>query len=137
MPSPSSFLSARRGQHSSPARAVAVSFKVLHGLVILSFTVVAANVSIELLRHAARRADLPLAATGLTFALLKGIVIGLGVLILLGTLGISIAPLLTALGVGGVAVALALQDTLSNLFAGIHLLVEKPIRIGDFIRLEI
>jgi small-conductance mechanosensitive channel len=38
--------------------------------------------------------------------------------------------------VGGLAVALALQDTLANLFAGIHILVEKSIRVGDFIRLE-
>ena len=39
-------------------------------------------------------------------------------------------------GVGGLAVALALQDTLSNFFAGLHLLIEQPIRVGDFIKLE-
>jgi small-conductance mechanosensitive channel len=38
--------------------------------------------------------------------------------------------------VGGIAVALALQDTLANLFAGIHILVERPIFVGDLIRLE-
>jgi small-conductance mechanosensitive channel len=54
----------------------------------------------------------------------------------LGGLGISITPVLTALGVGGLAVALALQETLSNFFAGIHLLIEQPIRVGDFIKLE-
>ena len=60
----------------------------------------------------------------------------IGGLVLLSGLGISVTPLLTALGVGGLAVALALQDTLSNFFAGIHLLMERPIRVGDFIRLE-
>jgi len=55
---------------------------------------------------------------------------------MLNVMGISIAPLLTALGVGGLAVALALQDTLANLFAGIHILVERSIRVGDFVRLE-
>ena len=45
-----------------------------------------------------------------------------GILVLLSTLGVQITPILTTLGIGGVAVALALQDTLSNLFAGIHLL---------------
>jgi len=60
----------------------------------------------------------------------------LGLLVILSFLGISITPLITALGVGGLAVALALQDTLANLFAGIHILVEKSIRVGDFIRLE-
>ena len=40
-----------------------------------------------------------------------------------------------ALGVGGLAVALALQDTLSNLFAGLHLLADKPIRVGDYVKI--
>ncbi|MSO57052.1 MAG: mechanosensitive ion channel [Acidobacteria bacterium] len=43
--------------------------------------------------------------------------------------------MLTALGVGGLAIALALQDTLSNLFAGFYLTVAKQIRIGNYIRL--
>ena len=51
-------------------------------------------------------------------------------------LGISLAPALTALGVGSLAVALALQDTLSNFFAGLYLLLDKPIRPGDFVRLD-
>ncbi|MBI3607235.1 MAG: mechanosensitive ion channel family protein [Nitrospirae bacterium] len=119
-----------------PPRIIQVSFSVLHALVILSFTFVAANVASHALRFAAERAELPFASTGLTQVVIKGFVITLGVLILLGTLGVSIAPLLTALGVGGLAVALALQDTLSNLFAGIHILMEKSIRVGDVIRLE-
>ena len=60
----------------------------------------------------------------------------LGFLIVLDYLGISITPLLTALGVGGLAVALALQDTLSNLFAGLNILMTKKIRPGDFVRVE-
>jgi small-conductance mechanosensitive channel len=72
----------------------------------------------------------------LAYGIIKGIIYLVGFLVLLAHLGISIAPLLTALGVGGLAVALALQDTLANLFAGLHILVEKSIRVGDFIRLE-
>jgi small-conductance mechanosensitive channel len=48
---------------------------------------------------------------------------------------VQITPLLTALGVGGLAVALALQDTLSNLFAGVHLLADRPIRVGDYVKI--
>ena len=59
-----------------------------------------------------------------------------GGLVLLSGLGVSVTPILTALGVGGLAVALALQETLSNFFAGLHLLMERPIRVGDFIKLE-
>lgn len=50
--------------------------------------------------------------------------------------GISLAPALTALGVGSLSVALALQDTLSNFFAGVYLLIDKPIRPGDFVRID-
>ncbi|HVW09090.1 MAG TPA: mechanosensitive ion channel family protein [Bryobacteraceae bacterium] len=48
----------------------------------------------------------------------------------------SLAPVLTTLGVGGIAVALALQDTLSNLFAGFYVSVSGLVRIGDYIRLD-
>ncbi|MEN3044793.1 MAG: mechanosensitive ion channel domain-containing protein [Candidatus Hydrothermales bacterium] len=58
-----------------------------------------------------------------------------GLLILLHFLGISILPIITALGIGGIAVALALQDTLSNLFAGFHLILSKHIRQGDYVKL--
>ena len=60
----------------------------------------------------------------------------IGGLVLLGHLGITITPILTALGIGGLAVALALQDTLSNLFAGFHLLADRPVSVGDVVRLE-
>ena len=57
-------------------------------------------------------------------------------LLLSAELGFSIAPALTAFGVGSLAVALALQDTLSNFFAGMYILIEKPIRPGDFVLLD-
>lgn len=60
----------------------------------------------------------------------------IGFLFILQYLGISILPALTALGVGGLAVALALQDTLSNLFAGLQLLASKKIKVGDYIILS-
>jgi small-conductance mechanosensitive channel len=59
-----------------------------------------------------------------------------GLLLVLDNVGFQITTLLTALGVGSLAVGLALQPTLSNFFAGIHLSVSKPIRIGDFVELD-
>jgi len=64
------------------------------------------------------------------------ITIVLGILIALQSIGISITPILTALGVGGLAVALALQSTLSNFFSGLHILANKKIRSGDYIQLD-
>jgi small-conductance mechanosensitive channel len=60
----------------------------------------------------------------------------IGGLVLLDSLGVAISPLLTALGVGGLAVALALQDTLSNLFAGLHILASRKVLPGDFVQLD-
>ncbi len=50
--------------------------------------------------------------------------------------GFDTTALITGLGIGGLAVALALQDTLGNFFAGIHILIDKPFREGDYILLE-
>jgi len=66
----------------------------------------------------------------------KVVIYSTGLLIILQYSGISITPLLTAFGVGGLAVALALQTTLSNLFAGIQLLASKNMQTGDYVRLE-
>lgn len=63
-------------------------------------------------------------------------VFAIGLLVLLQSLGISITPILTALGVGGLAVALALQGTLSNLFAGVQVVASDAVQPGDFIRLD-
>ena len=49
----------------------------------------------------------------------------------LGVLGVRVAPLLGALGIGGIAVALALQPTIQNLFSGAVLHAQRPIRLGD------
>lgn len=109
---------------------------LLQALIIVSVTLTAANLLAALIARFGERRTLAVGVTGLAQAVVRAGVLTVGGLILLGALGIAITPLLTALGVGGLAVALALQDTLSNLFAGIHLLADKPIRIGDFVKLE-
>ncbi|MBI4244454.1 MAG: mechanosensitive ion channel family protein [Planctomycetes bacterium] len=58
----------------------------------------------------------------------------IGILLVLHSLHVEITPILGALGIGGLAGALALQDTLANFFAGLHLAADRPIRVGDFIR---
>jgi small-conductance mechanosensitive channel len=59
-----------------------------------------------------------------------------GAMIVLENLGISLTAVWTTLGVGSVAIALALQDTLSNFFAGVYLRLDHPVRLGDYIKLE-
>lgn len=76
------------------------------------------------------------ASTSLLLNLVGAVIYLLGGIIVLDSYGVEISPLLTALGVGGMAVALGLQDTMSNIFSGLHILLTKQIRIGDHIRLE-
>ena len=64
------------------------------------------------------------------------IVIGIGALQILDQLGINISPLLAGLGLGGLAVALALQPTLSNIFSGTYVMTEGVVSPGDYIEME-
>ncbi|WP_038059441.1 mechanosensitive ion channel family protein [Thermodesulfovibrio yellowstonii] len=110
--------------------------KAIHILIILSITVVAANLVTRVFIRYIDRSSVSVQSTGLLNTIIKTAVYLIGFIIILNILGISIAPLITALGIGGLAVALALKDTLENLFAGIHIMAEKTVRVGDFIRLE-
>jgi small-conductance mechanosensitive channel len=60
----------------------------------------------------------------------------LGLLVVLNGIGLSITPMLTALGVGGLAVALALQEPLANFFAGLFITLAGQIRVGDYVKLD-
>src|SRR5690348_6038820 len=87
----------------------------------------------------ARHSSQPIFAAvsyGVTKGLIRGFVIGLGALIFLDQMGISITPILASLGIGSLAVALALQDTLSNFFAGLYVAIDKPVTEGAYVRLE-
>lgn len=57
-------------------------------------------------------------------------------LMAMSNLGIEIGPVLTGLGVGGVAVALAVQNVLGDLFASLSIVLDKPFVIGDFINID-
>ena len=108
---------------------------VLEAAVILSVTITLAHVLSSVVAAAGERRALSGGVTGWAQTSVRLVVLVIGLLVLLSSLGIQITPILTALGVGGLAVALALQDTLQNLFAGMHLLADKPIRVGDYVKL--
>jgi small-conductance mechanosensitive channel len=74
--------------------------------------------------------------SSLTRNLTWTIVAVLGFLVILNGLGLSITPMLTALGIGGLAVALALQEPLANFFAGVFLTLAGQVRVGDYLQLD-
>ena len=116
------------------------SFRLAHRLigafVIVSVTLFAASVAVRAFAHYGARNRVPFAVAGLSRTLIRVLVFSLGLVALLAHFDINVTPLLTALGVGGLAVALALQDTLANFFAGIHILIEEPISVGHHIQLS-
>jgi small-conductance mechanosensitive channel len=73
---------------------------------------------------------------GLIQGIVRSLIIGLGLLVFLDSIGISITPFLASLGIGSLAVALALKDTLANLFSGIQIIADRPIEPGHFVKLE-
>jgi small-conductance mechanosensitive channel len=103
---------------------------------ILSLTVMCARFAGTLVRFYGDQIPGAMPVTTLTQNLAQIGVVILGALVLLNHFNVSITPLLTALGVGGLAVALALQDTLSNLFGGFYVAVARQVQIGDYIKLN-
>jgi small-conductance mechanosensitive channel len=77
-----------------------------------------------------------LPVSSLTRNVAWALIASLGLLVILNGLGLSITPMLTALGVGGLAVALALQEPLANFFAGVFITLAGQIRVGDYIKLD-
>lgn len=103
---------------------------------IFVITVVATRLAGALTRLYTSREDAVVPASSIFVNIVRIFIVAIGVLIALTALGVQIGPLLAALGVGGLAVALALQDTLSNLFSGLQLIGSKQLTPGEYIALE-
>jgi small-conductance mechanosensitive channel len=105
-------------------------------LVLGSATLVAARFTAGSVARYGRGVEKRVLSASLFSSVAQTIVVIFGVLIILNSLGIAITPLLTALGVGGLAVALALKDTLANLFSGIQIIASRQLRPGDYVKLD-
>lgn len=109
-------------------------------LVVILIVLAAASVVSSWLRRRVERA-LSARSFGRNGAVLVGRLIAIGVYIfavvgLLASLGVSWTGLLTFLGAGTVALGLSLQDVMKNFFCGLFLLMERPFRVGDFIKVK-
>jgi small-conductance mechanosensitive channel len=100
------------------------------------FFFVADRLLTGLINSYATRVETLARARGILRGVLHAVIIIFFLMVLFDLMGMSITPLVASLGVGSLAVALALQDTLSNFFAGLYAVADKPIQVGDFIRLE-
>jgi len=121
---------------SLPERILALTQKILLVLVLFSVFLFLTRFLGDLVQIYEDKIRGVLPGASIFKNLIKGFVLVIGFLMILHTIGISITPLITTLGIGGLAVALALQDTLANLFAGLHLVATKKVRPGDYIKTE-
>lgn len=123
--------------HFKPAVEATLRQKLLPSFYIAIFTLFAQGFMADLVQNALRSArGLHLPSTSLFSNIIRIILISIGITFILDVWGVSLAPILTTLGVGGLAVALALQDTLSNFFAGVQIILSKKVRPGDYVVLD-
>jgi small-conductance mechanosensitive channel len=112
------------------------AYRIATALFILSVTIAVSSVLTRLLAESAKSWGDATQSSSLVQNAIRIAVISLGLLVIATNMGIAITPIITALGVGSLAVALALQPTLSNLFAGFQITLARKVRIGDYIELE-
>ena len=105
----------------------------LGALIVLLVGIWLAKRAANVFQRALGRAAVDPTLTGFLRNLVYGFLIAVLIVIALQTAGVPSAPLLAALGAGGLAIGLALQGSLSNLAWGVLLIVFRPFRVGDFI----
>ena len=103
---------------------------------VVILTIFFARITSHLVAVYANREDTNLPASSIFVNLARAIVLIIGFGVALAVLGISLTPIITALGVGGLAVGLALQPTLDNLFSGVQIIASKQIIPEDYVQLE-
>jgi MscS family membrane protein len=114
------------GESAKAAVLLAVAWVVLRTIDVV------AGAARSRLEAANRRAVVSVVPLGRRTA--KVVVAGLAGLAMLQTFGFNVTGLLAGLGIGGLAVALAAQPSLENLFGGVSLISDQPVRVGDFCR---
>lgn len=95
-----------------------------------------ASASLLAMPWASRRPEISRSLLPLASQALKGTLIALGAVTILSELGFPVSSLLAGLGIGGVAIALAGQKTVENLFGAFSLGVDQPFRLGDWVNVE-
>jgi small conductance mechanosensitive channel len=105
------------------------------GILIFIFFWLMAGVTARFVRRLAERARTDEALRELLVPLTRFAILFIGVLMALEQMGLEVSSLLAGLGIAGLAVGLAAQETMANIFAGFAILWDRPFRIGDTVTL--
>ena len=119
-----------------PSQYERIGSKLILALVLLVMTYFPAKVLILGLRRVSQKDPALERVTQPATFVIRTVFAVLAIIIFLENLGVSLTAIWTTLGVGSVAVALALQETLSNFFSGLYLLADRPVSPGDYIKLD-
>ena len=110
--------------------------KFLVIVLISSITIAVGKLAVSLFNLWAKDQDKGFPSTTMFTNFVRIAIYIIGLLIILDALDISIAPMITAFGIGGLAISLALKDTLTDVFAGLHILLSKKVQVGDFVQID-
>jgi small-conductance mechanosensitive channel len=113
-----------------------IGSKLILALVLLVMAYFPAKVIVLALRRVSQKDSALERVTQPTAFIVRALFALLATIIFLENLNISLTAVWTTLGVGSVAVALALQETLSNFFSGLYLLADRPVNPNDYIKLD-
>lgn len=105
-------------------------------ILVISIIMVLNKLTVELVNFYYKKRNNIIQTTSIISNIIRVVFFIIGLSFILNILGYSLTPIITALGIGGLAVALALQDTLSNLFSGLYITVSRQVRAGDYIQLD-
>jgi small-conductance mechanosensitive channel len=119
-----------------PPRYERIGSKLALALVIIVFFFFLAKAIGVVLQHLGQRDPALVRVTQPATFVMRLLFALLAIIIVLENLGIHLTAIWTTLGVGSVAVALALQETLSNVFAGLYLMADRPVSVGDYVKLD-
>lgn len=110
--------------------------QILMGIFVLTITIAAVKAYSQSVQRYSEHSGTGVGGTTLIRYIGASVLYAVGGVIILSLFDISVLPAITALGVGGLAVALAFQDTLANIFAGVHITLTKQVRTGDYVQMK-
>lgn len=108
----------------------------LKGALILTIIVFVDQLCDGMIRFYATRIEILRSSSILVRGAARLVIAGLGLLIILDSFGVSITPIIASLGLGSLAIALAVKSTLENFVCGMQIISDQPILVGHFIKLE-
>ncbi len=122
--------------HMSFTKYIFILLKILAAYFVIRLAYMAVDATGRLLEELAKKTENTLDDQLAPFftKTLRVLVVVLGILILLQNLGVNVMSLLAGLGLGGLALALAAQDTAANVFGSIMIILDRPFQVGDWVK---